>query len=135
MAGEVSTSGFNVPGNFSQGVVSRYSLTGVLDTTFGANGYYITGLYGVLAAVTLAPDGSIIVTGAENFIPQGSTTYTTEMIVGHLSANGQADASFGSNGSGFAVIAAAGSGGFSAVWDNGNIVLGGAGAIVEVTGP
>ena len=65
MVGEVSTSGFNVPGNFSQGVVSRYSLSGVLDTTFGANGYYITGLYGVFAAVTLAPDGSIIVTGAK----------------------------------------------------------------------
>ena len=49
------------------------------------------------------------------------------MIVGHLSANGLADASFGSDGSGFVAIVAAGSGGFSVAWDNGNIVLGGAG--------
>jgi uncharacterized delta-60 repeat protein len=123
---------------YSRGVLARYSLSGALDTGFGNSttpGYYITTFLGSFGPVTLAADGSIIVAGAENYLPTGSTTYASEMVVGHLSANGVPDTTFGSDGSGFVAIQAVANGVQNLALDGSDIVLAGGSTLVEVTAP
>src|SRR5262249_9788720 len=53
VAGQVGTAGpFGRTGTW-YGVVSRYSLAGVLDTTFATSGYYITSFLGGLGPVAV----------------------------------------------------------------------------------
>jgi len=135
VAGQVGTAGpFGGTGTW-YGVVSRYSLAGVLDPTFATSGYYITSFLGGLGPVAVAADGSIIVAGVENYLPTGSTTYASEMVVGHLSANGVPDTTFGSDGSGFVAIQAVANGVSGMALDGAYIVLAGNSTLVEVTAP
>jgi hypothetical protein len=115
-------------------VVSRYSLAGALDTTFATNGYYITSFLGGFGPLTLAADGSIIVAGTETY-PLTGGGYGNEMVVGHLSANGVPDTTFGSDGSGFVAIQAVANGVSGLVFDGAYILLAGNSTLVEVTAP
>ncbi len=136
MAGLVGTGGrYGGPPGTSWGVVSRYSLAGALDTTFATSGYFISSFPGSFGPLALAADGSIIVAGSEYYLPTGSTTYASEMVVGHLSANGQADTTFGSDGSGFVAIQAVANGASSLALDGSYIVLAGGSTLVELTAP
>jgi uncharacterized delta-60 repeat protein len=123
---------------YSHGVLARYSLSGTLDTTFGNSttpGYYITSFLGSFGPVTVAADGPVIVAGTENYLPTGSTTYASEMVIGHLNANGVPDTTFGTDGSGFVAIQAVANGVQNLALDGSDIVLAGGSTLVEVTAP
>ena len=57
------------------------------------------------------------------------------MVVGHLSANGVPDTTFGSDGSGFVAIQAVANGVSGMALDGAYIVLAGNSTLVEVTAP
>jgi uncharacterized delta-60 repeat protein len=115
MAGSLSYVGSDGK-NYTKGVVSRYSLAGVLDTSFGTSGSYIA-VGGYFGPLVLEADGSIVVAGGG--------------VVGHLSADGQPDTTFGSDGSGFVSNSALP--GSSLALDGSYIVLGGGGTLAELT--
>jgi uncharacterized delta-60 repeat protein len=83
----------------ASGFVTAYTLSGALDTTFGIGGLFTLPAGGNGSAIghlAVEADGSIVVGGAQNIsggIP--------EMLVGHLTASGVADTSFGPDGTGF----------------------------------
>jgi uncharacterized delta-60 repeat protein len=88
------------------GLVSGYTLDGTLDTSFGAGGsFMLAGVAGGtgpwFSSLAVEADGSIVVGGYQYYnLPNPYS----EMLVGHLTANGMADTSFGSDGSGFTVV-------------------------------
>jgi uncharacterized delta-60 repeat protein len=82
---------------YPQGVVSRYSLAGALDTSFGTNGFFIPNYFSSsFGPMILEADGSIVVAG-----PEPNPSQVNGGIVGHILANGQADTTFGTDGTGF----------------------------------
>lgn len=86
------------------GIVYGYTSAGVLDATFGSSGTFSyapagTGYNTSFASLALEADGSIVV-GGHQF---DTATGYPEMLVGHLTANGTLDTSFG-NESGFTVL-------------------------------
>jgi uncharacterized delta-60 repeat protein len=87
--------------------VAGYTLGGSLDTTFGSGGLFTTATTDnpppLVRSLALEADGSIVVGWTENYTAADGTTHS-EMLVGHLTAAGAADASFGSGGTGFAVV-------------------------------
>jgi uncharacterized delta-60 repeat protein len=85
------------------GVTTRYSLTGALDTSFGTGGDFITSNAGSFGTIALETDGSIVVGGSQNYVASDGTTHSM-MAVAHLSANGAADPTFGTLGTGFAYV-------------------------------
>ncbi len=89
-------------------VVSSYTPAGALDTTFGSGGTFtIGGVAGgfnpILGALALEADGSIVVGGYERYTAADGSQHD-EMLVGHLTADGAADAAFGPDGTGFTVL-------------------------------
>ena len=81
---------------------AAYSLGGVLDTTFGSGGLFtFAGVAGGtnpgFNCLAVEADGSIVVGGG-----QGGDN--PEIIVGHLTASGAADTSFGPDGTGFTAV-------------------------------
>jgi uncharacterized delta-60 repeat protein len=87
------------------GLVVGYTLGGSLDTTFGAGGWFTTapmagGNGQVLNSLALEADGSIVVGGWQHINGTGHV----EMLIGHLTANGAADPSFGPSGTGFTAV-------------------------------
>jgi uncharacterized delta-60 repeat protein len=87
------------------GIVAAYTLGGTLDTTFGNGGSFI--LAGVpgwpntgFNALVVEADGSIVVGGGQGQSYGGNG----EMLVGHLTASGLADPSFGPDGTGFTAV-------------------------------
>ena len=56
-----------------------------------------------LFALALEADGSIAVGGTQSYTASDGTVHK-EMLVGHLTAGGAADTSFGPNGTGFAAV-------------------------------
>jgi uncharacterized delta-60 repeat protein len=83
------------------GLLARYSLSGALDTTFGAGGYFTTGNAFSFGALALEPDGSIVAGGLQNYVGTDGVTHT-EMAFAHLTADGAIDTGFGTLGTGFA---------------------------------
>jgi len=86
------------------GIVAAYTPTGTLDTTFGNGGSFTqAGLAGGTGAwfnsLVVEADGSIVLGGGQTY----GGGYT-EMLVGHLTASGGADTSFGQDGPGFTVL-------------------------------
>jgi uncharacterized delta-60 repeat protein len=86
------------------GFVAAYTLGGALDTTFGIGGSFtLAGVAGgtrpAFNSLAVEADGSIVVGGGQ-FYEDGRT----EMLVGHLTAGGVADTSFGPDGTGFTVV-------------------------------
>jgi uncharacterized delta-60 repeat protein len=104
----VVVAGYVTTHNYDAGIVSAYTLGGALDTTFGSGGSFIyanqPGQESTLFySLALATDGSIVVGGEHNTYGPGGVS--TAMLVGHLSAAGTADTSFGTAGTGFVVVA------------------------------
>ncbi len=90
------------------GVVAGYTPGGALDTTFGSGGWFTTagtssGYAPIFYSLALEADGSIVVGGRQAYIAGDGTTHT-EMLVGHLTAAGAADASFGPDGTGLTAV-------------------------------
>jgi uncharacterized delta-60 repeat protein len=86
--------------------VAGYTLGGSLDTTFGSGGLFTTASTAaqpLVWSMALEADGSIVV-GAFQSYTAADGTGGSEMLVGHVTATGAADASFGSDGTGFAVV-------------------------------
>jgi uncharacterized delta-60 repeat protein len=91
------------PGAGRSGLVVRYTSVGQLDPTFGASGIVITSNAAEFMAVGLEADGSIVVAGTAWFTnPNGDLR--TQMAVGHLSAGGSWDTTFGTAGTGISVV-------------------------------
>jgi len=79
----------------AEGYVSRYTINGTLDTSFGTNGYTATGIGGatcVLSAVVILPDNSIIVGG------QAVDSGLQAGYITKLNSNGIVDTTFGTVG-------------------------------------
>lgn len=89
--GPVATSRFGI-------VLVRYRPDGTLDATFGAGGLVITelgdGTIGSVAAVTLQPDGKILVAGGAGFI----SGVFHGFLLARYHSDGTLDVSFGSGG-------------------------------------
>jgi uncharacterized delta-60 repeat protein len=83
-------------------VVGRYFLSGAVDTAFGGagTGFFTIGSGLTINTLALEKDGSIIVGGSQTYTATDGSQHT-EMAVGHLSAGGILDTSFGPNGNGF----------------------------------
>jgi uncharacterized delta-60 repeat protein len=90
----------------ASGLVTAYTLGGALDTSFGIGGSFtLAGVAGGTApsfsSLAVAADGSIVVGGGQFY---GGGTGYAEMLVGHLTASGVADTSFGPDGTGFTAV-------------------------------
>ncbi len=85
-----------VGGAATQLAVARYTTDGALDPTFGTGGSTLTSLGNGTTtqanAVTLQPDGKIVVTGS-------ATTPATQLALARYTTTGILDPSFGTNGS------------------------------------
>ncbi len=91
--------------------VTAYTQAGALDTTFGSGGSFLTagtsnGFNPVFSSLVLEADGSIVVGGKQTYDAADGTYYHyhLEMLVGHLTADGTADTSFGPDGTGFTLV-------------------------------
>ncbi len=91
------------------GFIAAYTLGGAVDTTFGTGGSFTyTNPPGALGqslfrSLALEADGSIVLGGTQNYTAaDGSNPF--EMLVGHLTAAGAADTSFGTAGTGFVAV-------------------------------
>ncbi|MCB9297635.1 MAG: T9SS type A sorting domain-containing protein [Lewinellaceae bacterium] len=82
--------------NYAELIVARYNVDGILDDTFGENGYIIadTDFHTEIGrAVALQPDGKIIVaTTADN------STTSWKLLISRFHADGTLDSSFGAEG-------------------------------------
>jgi hypothetical protein len=89
------------------GIVAAYTLGGALDTTFGIGGSFtLAGVAGGTAgfnSLAVEADGSIVVGGGLQNLQDPYGNYS-EMLVGHLTASGVADTSFGPDGTGFTAV-------------------------------
>jgi uncharacterized delta-60 repeat protein len=86
-----------------EGLVARYTSAGQLDPTFGSGGSVVTTAAGHFHDVALAADGSIVVGG--NALYTGSDGLIHgQMAVGHLTANGAMDTTFGTAGTGISMV-------------------------------
>jgi uncharacterized delta-60 repeat protein len=68
---------------------------GIVDTTFGTDGYALGGDRTWLADMVVQPDGRIVVVGSTREAPAASSTQT---LVGRFTADGAPDESFGIDG-------------------------------------
>jgi uncharacterized delta-60 repeat protein len=89
------------------GLVAAYTPGGALDTSFGSGGSFVSPNSSEnwqFTSLTLEADGSIVVGGTQSYV-DSSGTGQSGMLVGHLTANGTADTSFGTAGTGFVILA------------------------------
>jgi uncharacterized delta-60 repeat protein len=118
------------------GLVDRYTSAGQLDATFGTGGITVARDAYLFNDVGLEADGSIVVAGVGYHTnPDGSISYPT--AVGHLSADGTLDTTFGTDGTGIAQLPA-GWGRSLAIAPDGRIVVAGRGSpatIARLTAP
>jgi uncharacterized delta-60 repeat protein len=89
-------------------VVAGFTLDGTLDTSFGSGGWFLTagpsnGYSPSFHSLALEADGSIVVGGFVHYTAADGTNHS-EMLVGHLTAAGAADTSFGPDGTGLTVV-------------------------------
>lgn len=92
-----------------QAQVSRYTMTGALDTTFGTNGTYTMPVALLqtgeptstdFSDIAVEADGSIALVGYANYTDASGQGHRP-LVAGHLSADGVPDTSFGTAGTGF----------------------------------
>ncbi|MCL4361644.1 delta-60 repeat domain-containing protein [Candidatus Dependentiae bacterium] len=108
----------------NSGAVVRYNTDGSLDGTFGAGGIrtilFLGGTTTQFDAVTLQPDGKIVIIGTTNAIG------TNHFAIVRLNSDGTFDTSFG-NGAGFVIVDAGGidMGTGIGIQNDGRIVFGG----------
>jgi len=100
----------------------RYSLSGIVDSTFGINGIVTTRAAEVYSAannVFVLADGKIILSGG------GNELFDSEFIVARYMSNGSLDSSFGFNGLVKTVVSNGGTATAASIRPNGNIIQGG----------
>jgi uncharacterized delta-60 repeat protein len=115
-SGYVSGTGSAYP----DALLTRYGLSGTLDTTFAAGGSVTMVMTDGLTNLFVAPelDSSLVV------LTRGSSVMgSSAMEVGHFTADGQLDATFGGAGTGFKVIPSVKSYGGPAIAADGSIVV------------
>ncbi|MFN0216146.1 MAG: T9SS type A sorting domain-containing protein [Saprospiraceae bacterium] len=98
--GKIVAVGFTEESGVSKMAVLRYLPNGSLDGTFATNGIFegtFLGSINVAQAVTLQPDGKILVAGYTTNL-QSSSTYNEDLVVLRLNANGVPDNTFGTSG-------------------------------------
>jgi uncharacterized delta-60 repeat protein len=124
--GKILVTGFTIAAGaiYSKLLVARYTSNGILDTTFGTNGWTATTFYGNNDAfgmsVVLDSTGKIRVSG--HTVPTG-TSYNQLIVVGYTS-NGILDTTFGTNGwTGTTFYTGNGSEGTALVLDNNDRIL------------
>jgi uncharacterized delta-60 repeat protein len=83
----------------SQVTVVRYNTNGTLDTTFGSGGVagirVTSGSFQGASAVTLQPDGKIVVAGD---VTPNNTSDSNDWVIARFNTNGTADSTFGTGG-------------------------------------
>jgi uncharacterized delta-60 repeat protein len=92
-----------IPNVSLNGYAAAYTLGGMLDTSFGSGGSFVypdSSGNTEFTSLTLEADGSIVVGGWQVYLGADGN-YHREMLVGHLTANGTVDTSFGTAGTGF----------------------------------
>jgi len=82
----------------ASGFVTAYTLSGALDTTFGIGGSF------TLAGGTGSAFGHLAVEADGSIVVGGGVQDSTGTLVGHLTASGVADTSFGPDGTGFTAV-------------------------------
>jgi uncharacterized delta-60 repeat protein len=91
--------------NGNGAVLARYGLSGALDTTFGAGGYFATDNAIRFNSLALESDGSIVAGGLHDYVGTDGAT-NSEMAFAHLTASGAPDTGFGTLGTGFVYVQA-----------------------------
>jgi uncharacterized delta-60 repeat protein len=97
----------------NHGIVSRYSLAGNLDTTFGSGGSFTSDVWG--PSVAVAAEGSLVIAGGHTVLitdssgnrvhdANGNLVSRTETAIAHLTADGTIDTTFGTLGTGFVYL-------------------------------
>lgn len=81
------------PTNFA---IARYNRDGSLDTSFGSGGKVVSGVTGIARAVTLQPDGKILVVGDTPV--SGQAGDFSDFALARYDTDGVLDASFGAGG-------------------------------------
>jgi uncharacterized delta-60 repeat protein len=85
------------------GLVVGYTSGGQFDTTFATGGLFITSAAGEFTKIGLESDASVVVAGYAYYTnPDGSLA--TQVAVGHLAADGAADTTFGTAGTGVGLL-------------------------------
>lgn len=101
VTGFVSSNGGNNASYFDF-CTARFNANGSLDTTFGVNGYAITGFgdssYDEGSAIEIQSDGKILVAGHSSQSYLVSSNYSPDFAVIRYLADGTLDTSFGNNG-------------------------------------
>jgi uncharacterized delta-60 repeat protein len=75
-----------------------------LDPTFGSGGFVVTTAASAFHDVALAADGSIVVAGNALYTGADGNPTHRQMAVGHLTANGAMDTTFGTAGTGISAV-------------------------------
>jgi uncharacterized delta-60 repeat protein len=107
VAGSVAVNDPSGNGRVAEGYVVRYTPTGTLDPTFGTGGVYLgpaslTTGNSVFYQVAVGGDGSIALVGWSAYNDANHVSHHG-LIVGHLTADGQADPGFGTAGTGLVI--------------------------------
>jgi uncharacterized delta-60 repeat protein len=85
------------------GLVVAYTSGGQLDSTFAAGGVFTIAAAGEFTRVALEADGSIVVAGYAYWTNPSGEVWQ-QVAVGHLSADGSADTTFGTAGTGISLL-------------------------------
>ena len=93
----VVVSGAVTEAGSGNGLVARYTSSGQLDTTFASGGLFTTAATAEFTEVALEADGSVVVSGYAYWTNSSGTTWQ-QVAVGHLTADGAADTTFGTDG-------------------------------------
>jgi uncharacterized delta-60 repeat protein len=124
----ILVAGGSIPGNQSDFALARFTLGGLLDTSFGFEGtvQQPNGITGAIEATLVQKDGKIIVAGSEVAPNAGpADTFATDAALARYNSDGSLDTTFGVNGRVFLHV------GVNADFDSlafdasGNIVAGG----------
>lgn len=89
---KILAAGYIEHSNYDEYLIARYDSSGAIDTTFGDNGFVISGT-GRFNAMVVQTDGKIVTSGVD------SSSYNNQCIVSRFNANGTIDTGFGTSGS------------------------------------
>jgi uncharacterized delta-60 repeat protein len=89
--------------NARNGLVVGYTSGGQFDSTFGTGGVFTTTAAAEFSRVALEADGSIVAAGYAYWTNPSGQVWQ-QIAVGHLSADGTADTTFGTGGTGISLV-------------------------------
>jgi uncharacterized delta-60 repeat protein len=100
--GLVVTGALQTDSNY--GLAARYTAAGQLDPTFGSGGYLVTAAAADFQDVAVLADGSLVVAGYAWYTGADGRPDHRQMAVGHLTADGGLDTTFGTAGTGISTV-------------------------------